>query len=151
MKSRESNATFDTAAWVMICLALASSISACGGPEPEIRARLSEREREIFDRGKRLSTPCWACHDLYGEQNKVGPYLSGLYGRTAGSARFAGYSQAMKNSNVIWNDASLRAFLLNVSGYIPGTSMNATGPAGRVDVDALVFYLGQVTASTSDP
>ena len=63
----------------------------------------------------------------------------------AGAANFAGYSEAMKNSRTVWNDDTLGRFLRDVSGFIPGTTMNASGPAGRADIDALVFYLGLVT------
>lgn len=120
----------------------------CGGPEREIRKTLSAAERDLFDRGQRLSTPCWSCHDLYGEQNKVGPYLAGLYGRAAGSARYPGYSPAMRGSGVIWDERSLRAFLVDTSGFIPGTTMVASGPRNAADVSALVFYLKHVTSKT---
>lgn len=122
----------------------------CGGPEGEIRKTLTEAERVQFDLGQRLSTPCWSCHDLYGEQNKVGPYLSGLYGRAAGTADFPGYSQAMKASGVVWNERSLRAFLLDPSHFVPGTTMVASGPRNAADVAALVFYLRHIT-SKPDP
>ena len=126
--------------WLLASLVMA----ACGGPEAEIRANLSAEERVTFDRGQRLSTPCWSCHDLYGEQNKVGPYLAGVYGRPAGSAKFSGYSKAMKESGVVWNERSLRAFLLNANGFIPGTNM-VGGAQSPAEVGALVFYLKHVT------
>ena len=125
--------------------ALLIGMLACSGPEREIRERLSTGEREHFDRGRRLSTACWACHDLYGEQNKVGPYLAGVFGRRAGSAKFPGYSEAMKQSRVVWDERSLRAFLLDPSGFIPGTTMVAGRPRSMADVGALVFYLQHVT------
>jgi cytochrome c len=128
---------------------LSLSLLSCGGPEAEIRAGLSAAERETFDRGQRLSTPCWSCHDLYGEQNKVGPYLAGVYGRKAGSANFPGYSEAMKDSGVVWNERSLRAFLLNTNGFIPGTNMVSSGPQSSSDVGALVFYLMHVTRAVA--
>jgi cytochrome c len=126
-------------------LAASLFVLACGGPEREIRAQLSPADRNLFDRGQRLSTACWSCHDLYGEQNKVGPYLAGLYGRKAGSANFPGYSEAMRRSGVTWDEASLRSFLLNTHGVIPGTTMVASGPGNSADVAALVFYLKYVT------
>ncbi|MBW2290981.1 MAG: c-type cytochrome [Deltaproteobacteria bacterium] len=126
-------------------LIVSFAVLGCGGPEREIRARLSPAEVDLFNRGQRLSTPCWNCHDLYGEQNKVGPYLAGLYRRKAGSANFPGYSEAMKRSEVVWDERSLRAFLLNASSFIPGTTMVASGPRSSADVGALVFYLKHVT------
>ncbi|MCP5041291.1 MAG: cytochrome C [bacterium] len=127
----------------------AFGISACGGPEGEIRATLSPSERERFDRGRRLSTPCWSCHDLYGEQNKVGPYLAGFYGRRAGSARFPGYSEGLKASGIVWDDRSLRRFLINPTSVVPGTTMVGRGPQGPGDVDALVFYLKHISRAVT--
>lgn len=79
----------------------------------------------------------------------MGPYLAGLYGRRAGSANFPGYSEGMKRSGVIWNERSLRSYLLNPSGFIPGTSMLASGPQNPADAVALVFYLRHVTSAVA--
>jgi cytochrome c len=128
-----------------ICLALALWVAACGGPESEIRKRLSEPELKVFNRGVILSTPCWTCHDLYGEQNKVGPHLKDIIGRRAGTANFGGYSQAMKDSNITWNEENLAAFLIDVSATIPGTTMNSNGPSNPADAAALAFYLSQLS------
>ncbi len=121
----------------------------CGGPEREIRASLSDAERGRFDLGQRLSTPCWSCHDLYGEQNKVGPYLAGVYGREAGSTNFPGYSPAMKGAGFIWDERTLYSFILDPSGVVPGTSMVANGPRGPAEVAALAFYLKHVSQAVS--
>lgn len=134
--------------WIGFALLVSVIAAGCGGPEGEIRERLSAADRATFDRGQRLSTPCWSCHDLYGKQNKVGPYLAGLYGRRAGSADFPGYSDAMKESGVVWNERSLRAFLLNASGFMPGTTM-VSGPQSAGEVGALVFYLKHVSLAVA--
>jgi cytochrome c2 len=44
-------------------------------------------------RGKTLFTRCSSCHAVT-EQNKVGPHLSGVFGRTAGTVAGATYSKA---------------------------------------------------------
>jgi len=133
----------------LLAVGVASGLMACGGPEREIRQTLTAGERARFDLGQRLSTPCWSCHDLYGEQNKVGPYLAGVYGRRAGSARYPGYSAALKTSGVVWDERSLAGYLLDPQGFIPGTTMVAGGPRGRAEVDALVFYLKQVSLAVA--
>ncbi len=130
-------------------LGLAVTLFACGGPEREIRSSLSEPDRRRFDLGQRLSTPCWSCHDLYGEQNKVGPYLAGVYGRRAGAASFPGYSFAMRASSITWDERSLREFLLEPQRVVPGTTMVASGPRSMGEVDALVFYLKHVSQAVS--
>lgn len=117
----------------------------CDSRAREIRSKLSDRELMLFDRGQKLSSPCWACHDFYGTQNKVGPYLSGLYGRRAGSAAFPGYSQALRESGIVWNDETLRRFLADPRSAVPGTNMVSPGIPDRADLDALVFYTKLVT------
>lgn len=117
----------------------------CDARAREIRAGLSDADLQLFVRGQQLSSPCWSCHDFYGSQNKIGPYLSGLYGRRAGSAAFPGYSRTMRYSTLIWNDKNLRRFLSNVQGVMPGTSMVSADVGSAQDLEALIFYTKLVT------
>lgn len=116
----------------------------CDSRAREIRAQLSDQELLLFDRGQKVSSPCWACHDFYTEQNKVGPYLSGIYGRKAGTARFPGYSDAMRSSGIVWGPQTLRRFLASPQSAVPGTNMVAPGVGGS-DLEALLFYMDRVT------
>ena len=65
---------------------------------------------------------CTGCHVLTGP-GFAGPALSGVYGRKAGAADFQ-YSDAMKKSGIVWDDANLHAFLTDPSKLVPGTAMN---------------------------
>ena len=73
----------------------------------------------------------------------------GVVGRRAGSVNFPGYSKAMRESGVVWNERSLRAFLLNTNGFIPGTNMVSSGSQSAADIGALVFYLMHVTRAVA--
>jgi cytochrome c len=117
----------------------------CDSRVREIRSRLSDAELLVFDRGQKLSSPCWACHDFYGTQNKVGPHLSSLYGRRAGDSTFPGYSDALRQSQILWDDNTLGRFLLNPQGFVPGSTMVSPGVGSRGDLEAIVFYIKQVT------
>lgn len=64
---------------------------------------------------------CTGCHSL--DQNRVGPKHRGVYGRTAGTAEGFTYSQGVKNSGVVWNEASLDTWLTNPQEFIPGARM----------------------------
>ena len=64
---------------------------------------------------------CSGCHVLTGPGFSA-PALSGVYGRKAGTADFQ-YSDAMKKSGIVWNDASLSSFLSDPSKAVPGTAM----------------------------
>ena len=126
-------------------LVVLPALAGCDSRAREIRSRLSDPELLLFDRGQKLSSPCWACHDFYGSQNKVGPSLSGLFGRRAGDGSFPGYSQAMRESGIVWDRQTLVRFLANPQAVVPGTTMVSPGLAGRDDLEALAFYTEQVT------
>ena len=85
---------------------------------------------------------CSGCHVLTG-QGFAAPPLAGVYGRKAGTADFQ-YSDAMKKSGIVWNDASLGAFISDPDKTIPGTAMtfNLSDAQQRDDV---VAYLKTLT------
>ncbi len=133
---------------VLVALAFMAGfpvLEGCDSRAREIRSELSDGELLLFDRGQKLSSPCWACHDFYGTQNKVGPSLSGLFGRRAGDSAFPGYSQAMRESGISWDRQTLARFLANPQSVVPGTTMVSPGIAARADIEALVFYTERVT------
>jgi len=111
-----------------------------------IRARLSPAERQLFDRGARVAGECWSCHELAGPAHKIGPSLLGVFGRPAGSAEgFGGYSQAMRESGIVWSRRSLARFLSDPQGTVPGTTMLARPVRDPQAVAALLFYLREMT------
>jgi cytochrome c len=67
---------------------------------------------------------CQPCHDV-GEaaKNKLGPELNGLDGRKAGTAEGYAYSDADKNSGIVWSEASFKEYLENPQEKMPGTKM----------------------------
>jgi cytochrome c len=84
---------------------------------------------------------CAACHSVApGAPSPMGPNLSGVVGRKAGSAVFTGYSPALKGSNITWTRAELDAFLAAPMRKVPGTRMviAVTNPQQRA---AIVQYL----------
>lgn len=83
---------------------------------------------------------CGACHSLQAGQNGIGPHLAGIIGRIAGSIEAARYSDAMRNSGIVWDSGSLDAFLASPRNVVPGTRMTASipDPAQRA---AIIAYL----------
>ncbi len=71
---------------------------------------------------------CAGCHSTQAGQNKVGPSLAGVFGRTSGSVPGYAYSAALKNAHLTWDDQTLDKFLQNPSGLVHGTKMFATVP-----------------------
>ncbi|MEP4378406.1 MAG: cytochrome c family protein [Alphaproteobacteria bacterium] len=99
------------------------------------------------DAGKKVFRRCTACHTVdEGGKNKVGPNLWEIFGSTAG-ARPTGYkySDAMKASGIVWDDATMSEYLENPRKMVPKTRMAFPGlkkPEQRADV---IAYLKSVT------
>ncbi len=60
--------------------------------------------------GEKSFRKCLPCHSIGpAAQNKVGPEQNGLDGRQAGTVPGYTYSQANKNSGIVWNDDTFKA------------------------------------------
>jgi cytochrome c len=90
-------------------------------------------------RGEKLFARCSACHSIDG-QKKTGPSLSGVIGRKAGSVAGARYSKALAQSNLVWTDDTLDAYLAAPATLVPGTTMTMRIPKDQ-DRQDLISYL----------
>ena len=96
--------------------------------------------------GKKLFTSrCGVCHwdpAKPGEQVRMGPSLTGLIGRKAGThPKFTRYSKAMKEYGKPWTEASLNTYLDNPRKVVPGTNMAFAGLKKPEERAAVVAYL----------
>src|SRR5713226_6326205 len=64
---------------------------------------------------------CTGCHAL--DNEKTGPRLRGVYGRPAGSVPSFPYSEAIRNSRVIWDGSSLDRWLTDPDAFVPDNDM----------------------------
>jgi len=95
------------------------------------------------EHGKALyESRCTACHSI--EYNGAGPAHKGLLGRKAGSMPGFGYSKALRDSGVVWNDETLSKWLANPEAFIPGQRMFVQTPEAS-DREDLIAYLKQAT------
>merc|ERR1712048_383293 len=93
-------------------------------PEPavEVPAGDVKKGAKLF-KGK-----CAQCHTIEkGGLVKQGPPLWGLIGRQSGTVDGFAYSEANKNSGIIWSDKHLFEYLINPKKYMPGTKMVFAG------------------------
>lgn len=93
--------------------------------------------------GKDLfSARCASCHHVGPSARAAfGPQLNGIFGRKAGGTEDYRYSDAMKTSAVVWDEASLRAFVQSLAKVVPGTKMRFWGISNTKQIDDLLAYL----------
>ena len=74
--------------------------------------------------GETAFRKCQPCHDV-GEtaRNKLGPALNGLDGRKAGTVDGYDYSEANKNSGIVWSEATFKEYIVDPAAKMPGTKM----------------------------
>ena len=99
------------------------------------------------DAGKTSFNKCLACHAIGdGAKNKVGPELNGLDGRKSGTAPDYNYSDANKNSGIIWDETVFREYIKAPRTKIPGTKMTFIGIKDDQKIDDLIAFLKQFDA-----
>lgn len=96
--------------------------------------------------GKRVFAQCATCHSVNAGENRVGPSLHNIIGREAGEVEGFRYSEANKNSHLVWSEQELFTYLENPRAKIPGTTMAFVGlrnPQQRADVIAYLKTASQ--------
>jgi cytochrome c len=89
-------------------------------------------------RGATVYRGCMACHSL--DKNVVGPKHQGVFGAKAGAVPDYRYSDALKNSGIVWNEDMLDKWLANPQALVPGTTMFyfVKGAQDRADLIAFL-------------
>jgi cytochrome c len=95
--------------------------------------------------GQKVFNKCKTCHEADQAKNKVGPNLVGVFGRKAGSVADFKYSDAMKNSNVVWSETTIAEYVKNPKEFVPGNKMVFPGLKSDQEVADLIAYLQQAT------
>ena len=96
------------------------------------------------EKGEAVFAKCKACHEVEKGVNKVGPTLKGVVGRKAASVADYKYSPAMTKKGeegVVWDEATLTAYLPNPKAFVPGTKMAFGGLKKPDDVANVIAYL----------
>jgi cytochrome c len=86
------------------------------------------RGKDIFERR------CTGCHAM--EQNREGPRLRGVFGRTSGTAPGFDYSPALAKAHIVWNETTLEQWLADPDALVPGNNMefHVAKPQERQDL-----------------
>jgi cytochrome c len=124
---------------VMVFLLLILSATLVAASEEQV-----SKGRDLFIRN------CIACHAFACNrdgQEANSPKLAGLFGRKAGGVEdFDGYSVALRNSEIVWNDETLDAYLKDPSRISPDNAMANEKIDDAVQRKQMIAYL-----KTEDP
>ncbi len=100
-------------------------------------------------RGEELYRRCVGCHEVGPDAgNRAGPHLNDILGRTAGTLEGARFSAAMiaaGEDGLVWNEATLDAFLEDPRGLIPRTHRAFRGLPDAADRADIIAYLAAQT------
>jgi cytochrome c len=92
--------------------------------------------------GEKTFNVCRACHEIGNDaKNAVGPALTGVVGRKAGTYPGYAYSDANKNSGITWDEARLKEYLKNPRATVPGTKMIFPGLRKDDDISNVIAFL----------
>jgi cytochrome c len=95
-------------------------------------------------KGEKVYLKCKTCHDIDKGVNKVGPTLKGLVGRKAAAVPDFKYSEAMiakGAEGVVWDEATLTAYLPDPKAFVPKTKMVFAGIKKPEDIKDLIAFL----------
>jgi cytochrome c len=110
---------------------------------------LSGQAQQQGDIGKGVeifAIHCIECHSVKEGKNKKGPTLFGIYGKKVALNATFNYSDAMKNSIIIWNAESLDKYVKNPKRFMPGGKMKYDGlesAEDRANLIALIAYVSK--------
>jgi cytochrome c len=96
---------------------------------------------------------CRECHSFVKNDNRLGPSLYGVIGRKAGTEPGFAYSESVKDSGVVWDEATLDKWIANPGAVIPGNNMAALfeGISDASVRAKIIAFLKQDTAMGTAP
>ncbi|MFD0849735.1 c-type cytochrome [Sphingosinicella xenopeptidilytica] len=99
------------------------------------------------ERGKQQFSVCSSCHSVQaGGPKKLGPSLSGVVGRRAGSEReYLTYSKGLQESGMVWSPENLDRFLADPIKTIPGTKMTIGKVTNMQTRANIIAYLASLS------
>lgn len=124
----------------------AAPTPAAPGPSPEDAKILASLPAPFSEgdlaNGRRQFAKCRSCHVIEkGGDNRVGPALHGIFGRTAGTAAGFAYSPALKGAGFVWDGGKLDQWLADPKGFLPGNRMTFVGLKQEKDRRDLIAYI----------
>jgi cytochrome c len=122
----------------MTCAALAL----LGG----LRAPVAQAAGDAAKGASAFATYCAECHSVKEGKDKKGPSLFATFGRPAAQREGFAYSDALRESKLVWTADNLSAYLTDPKKLVPGGKMKYDGLANAAERDNLIAYLATATA-----
>ncbi len=126
----------------------ADTVDEAAAPEAETASddvQVAGLDPELVAAGEAAWRQCRTCHQLGdGARNGTGPQLNGIVGNAAMHADGFRYSPAFVEAaegGLIWDEATLDAFLADPAGLIPRNRMSFRGVRSEDERAALIAYL----------
>lgn len=95
--------------------------------------------------GAEVFRKCASCHQVgEGAENRIGPQLNGVFGRTAGTVPGVKYSKSMNrmgDDGLIWTAETLDAYIENPRALVSKTRMSFAGIKDGQERSDLLTYL----------
>lgn len=106
-------------------------------------AATSARAQDVSAGERLFKRHCGICHIAEKDSTRrlQGPNLFGLIGRKAGTIEGFRYSDANKNSGIVWSNETLEPYLENPRDVIKGTTMAFVGVKKPDERKAIIEYL----------
>lgn len=132
-------------------VALALTLAGCGGAKQDDAAPAASgggaapaAAVAAADARPAAYAQCAACHSVEPGKHGIGPSLHGVYGTKAGEIPGYAFSEKLKASGLVWDDATLDKWLAGPMKMVPGTRMSYAGmsdPAKRAEIIAYMKTL----------
>jgi len=114
----------------------------------EMRRRFHTDPDKVPNGERQFLRKCSICHTLGPDgERRAGPSLYGLFGRVAGTLSGYSYSPALRESDIVWGEATIdRLFALGPDHVTPGSKMPMQQIASPGDRADLIAFLKRETA-----
>ena len=116
----------------LVALALLGAVSV---------GNVSAQQAELGKGAALFATHCAECHSLKEGKNKKGPSLFGTFGAKAAQREGFAYSDALKNTALVWNADTLSRYLANPKAVVPGGKMKYAGLESAEERANLIAFI----------
>ena len=122
------------------CAAIAVLMALAGSAQ-------AQDSTDMVKKGAQAYRICAACHSLQPGVHLSGPSLANLWGKKAATiGDYGRYTEALKKTDILWDENTLNAWLADPQAMVPGTTMVFRGVEEDQTRVNLIAFLRQALA-----